>query len=238
MPWGVIDARCNCAGVCARWRPVVLSLHRFFIAIARAVVNHDGEAGTSMDPMVWSVGSVPKWRKVAHAVRDRASLPGPAGIWDGEWVVFAATPITCRDIELWPYSVSLLVKWVAFLGTLHWPEGRVDRGVWGGSLVEILILYELWAGERLDLEKAVPRCRRAGRSISVSAVPGGPGMDTWPSCSFIGALFRTLSPLPGGIHGFLPCGVGANHFRLRHNGWEKCGHGLTSRLRESALEVF
>ena len=37
---------------CSRWRPVALSLHRFFIAIARAVVNHDGEAGTSMDPMV------------------------------------------------------------------------------------------------------------------------------------------------------------------------------------------
>ena len=70
-------------GRSARWRPVVLSLHRFFIAIARAVVNHDGEAGTSMNPMVWSVGSVPKWRKVAHAVRDRASLPGLAGICGG-----------------------------------------------------------------------------------------------------------------------------------------------------------
>ena len=32
--------------------------------------------------------------------------------------------------------------------------------------------------------------------------------------------------------------VGANHCRLRHIGWEKCGHGLTSRLRESASEAF
>ena len=58
-------------------------MHRFFVAIARAVVNHDGEAGTSMDPMVWSVGSVPKRRKVVHAVRDRAFLHGPTGIWVG-----------------------------------------------------------------------------------------------------------------------------------------------------------
>ena len=34
------------------------------------------------------------------------------------------------------------------------------------------------------------------------------------------------------------CDVGANHRRLRHTGWEKCGHGLTSRPRESASEGF
>ena len=57
VPWWIIGARRK---VCARWRPVVLGLHRFFIAIARAVVNHDGGAGTSVDPMVWSVGSAHK----------------------------------------------------------------------------------------------------------------------------------------------------------------------------------
>ena len=30
VPWWVIDARRNYSGVCARWRPLVLSLHRFF----------------------------------------------------------------------------------------------------------------------------------------------------------------------------------------------------------------
>ena len=79
MPWWIIDVRRNYSGVCARWRPVVLGLHRFFIAIARVVVNHDGGAGTSVDPLVWSVGSAP----VVHAVRDRAFQQGPAGIWDG-----------------------------------------------------------------------------------------------------------------------------------------------------------
>ena len=36
----VIDARRNFAGVCGRWYQVILVLHRFFIAIFRAVVNH------------------------------------------------------------------------------------------------------------------------------------------------------------------------------------------------------
>ena len=38
----VIDARRNLSGVSGRWYPVLLDLHRFFIAISGAVVNHDG----------------------------------------------------------------------------------------------------------------------------------------------------------------------------------------------------
>ena len=48
----VIDARRNFSGVCGRWYPVILDLHRFFIAISRAVVNHDGRDGTAPDPLV------------------------------------------------------------------------------------------------------------------------------------------------------------------------------------------
>ena len=84
-------------------------------------------------------------------------------------------------------SVGLLVKWVAFLGTLHWSVGGLDLGVGGVSHVEILILYELWAGERLDFEKALPRYRRAGRPISVSAVPFGPGVPAGHWSSFLSA---------------------------------------------------
>ena len=54
----VSDARRNLSGVCSRWYPVILDLHRFFIAISRAVVNHDGFVGTAPDPMVWSAGSL------------------------------------------------------------------------------------------------------------------------------------------------------------------------------------
>ena len=114
----------------------------------------------------------------------------------------------------------------------------MDLGVGGISYVELLILYELWAGERLSLEKAHPRYLRPGRPISVSAVPFGPGIDIWRSCRFIGALVRSLCLLPGGLRRFVPCSIGANHCRLRHVGWEKCGHGLTFRPRESASELF
>ena len=108
----------------------------------------------------------------------------------------------------------------------------------GVSYVELLILYEVWAGERLELEKAVPWYRRPGRSISVSAVPFGLGNDIWRSCRFIGSLFRGLRDLPLGLRRLVPCDIGANHCRLRHIGWERRGHGLTSRPRESASEDF
>ena len=88
------------------------------------------------------------------------------------------------------------------------------------------------------MEKATLRYLRPGRSISVSAVPFGPGIDIWRSCRFIGALMRSLCLLPGGLGRFVTCSIGANHCRLRHIGWEKCGHVLTSRPRESATLHF
>ena len=66
----VIDARRNLSGVCGRWYPIVLDLHRFFITISRAVVNHDGREDTAPDPLVWSAGARPKRRRLVHAVRD------------------------------------------------------------------------------------------------------------------------------------------------------------------------
>ena len=146
--------------------------------------------------------------------------------------------ITVEDVRVWPYSVSLLVKMSAFLGTLHWPAGAVDLGVGCVSFVEMLILYELWAGERLCLEGAVPKYRRVGRPISVWAVPFGPDIDIWRSCRFFGAIFRALRMLPGGLGRFLLGGIGANHGRLRHIGWDKCCHGLTSRPRETSSVWF
>ena len=64
-------------------------------------------------------------------MRHRDFLPGPADLWVGTWVGVVTTPITCRDIEVWPYSVGLLVKWVAFLGTLHWSKVEFNLGVGG-----------------------------------------------------------------------------------------------------------
>ena len=87
-------------------------------------------------------------------------------------------------------------------------------------------------------KKAHPRYLRPGRPISVSAVPSGAGIDIWRSCRFIVALIRSLCLLPGGLRRFVPCSIGANHCRLRHIGWEKCGHGLSSRPQETTSEPF
>ena len=134
VPVHVIDARRNLVGVCNRWYPVVRHLHRFFIAIARVVVNLDDGRGTAPDPLVWCAGSLPKRPKITHAVRDFAFLPGPVGIWDGNWVSFGVSSITAEDVRVWPYSVSLLFKVSAFLGTLDWPAGAVEFVCWRSFL--------------------------------------------------------------------------------------------------------
>ena len=78
-----------------------------------------------------------------------------------------ASAVCAYDIAHWPNTPGLLVKWVAFLGSLHWLAGGMDLGVGGISFVESPILYELWAGERSSLKKAHPRHLRPGRPVSV-----------------------------------------------------------------------
>ena len=51
-------------------------------------------------------------------------------------------------------------------------------------------------------------------------------------------MLRALGGLPGGLGRFLPCRLGANHCRLRSIGWERCGHGLTSRPLEATSTGF
>ena len=67
-----------------------------------------------------------------------------------------------KTLLIGPNTPSLLVKWVTFFGTLHCPAGGFDLGVGGVSHVELLILYERWACERLSFEKAHPRYLRPG----------------------------------------------------------------------------
>ena len=74
------------------------------------MVNHDGQDGTAPDPLVWSAGALHKRRRLVHAVRDRAFLPGPPGIWCSEWFQIPAAVICAEDIALWPYTPGLLVN--------------------------------------------------------------------------------------------------------------------------------
>ena len=90
-----------------------------------------------------------------------------------------------------------------------------------------------------QFEKAVSRCMRVDRPISVSAVPFGPGSDIRRSCKLLGALLLALCAFRLVALGrFIPCGIGADNCRLRHIGWEKSFHGLTSRPRETSNICF
>ena len=177
----VLDARREFSRACRIWYPIIRDLHRFFIAIARVIVN---------------------------------------------------------DLVLWPFSPGALVKLAAFLSSLSWPCEVTDLGPGGVSYLELLILCERWAGERLRIEDAISKFRRLGRQISVSAAPLCPDIDIWKLCRYFGRMMRALCHLPGGLGRFIPGRIGTNHSRLRHIGWEKCCHGLTCRPLETSGEGF
>ena len=230
----LIDARRRLLQARGYWYPVITDLHRFMIAIARVSVNHDGRGGTAPHPLVWDQGSRPKVRKLGIRVNvDLASLPGPPGFLNCEWVQVHAGHITGAGIAAWPYSVGILVRFTSFLSHLHWPTGSVDMGHFGVSFLELLILFEQWAGHRLLSEKVTRPHVRAGRPVSVSSVPVSEGIEIRHGCQFISSLVRALGKLPGGLARFLPCQVGSHLSRLRHLGWNQCSHGLTSRPIES-----
>ena len=120
-----------------------------------------------------------------QAVRNHALLPGPGFIWESRWVGVLATVISAEDVCCWPYSIAVRVKWVAFLGTLHWPADEADLGVGECPASKCAFCMNFWAGERLVLEQVLPSYWRPGRPISVSVVPCGSGTDNWRSCRFI-----------------------------------------------------
>ena len=101
-----------------RWYPVVLVLHRFFIAVSRAAVNCDDSSGLGPRPLVWSALSLPKRRRIVDVVRNVALLAGPLHLWDSGWVRVPPVAISAEDVCLRPYSVGILVKLVTFLGSL------------------------------------------------------------------------------------------------------------------------
>ena len=204
------------------------------------MVNEDGrgEGSVAPDPMVWSAGGRPKRRRPVEAVRDYATLPGPQRLWTGSWIRWPTIVISRDDLERWPFSSSALVKLAAFLSSLSWPGEVSDLGPGSISYVELLILCERWAGERLRVEDSLTKFRKPGRPISVSAAPLCPDTDIWKLCMFWGNMLRALAKLPGGLGRFIPGRIGANHGRLRHVGWEKCCHLLTCRPLESSGEGF
>ena len=147
--------------------------------ILLSVVNHECVAGHALDPLVWSAGGAPKRRRVVHAVRDRAFLPGPAGIWDGEWGVVAVSRITCNDVELWPNSVSRKVGGFSVYSSLASLVSR-PRKVF---LNELLVLFGNSSGSAAALLNGELPLRYCSGKFACR-------LPTWglPSCGHVQGL--------------------------------------------------
>ena len=155
----VITARRNLLRVRRLWYPIMLDLHRFMVAVSRIEVNYDGFGGTAPDALLWDQCGIVKARApsfrliVDHA--DCAFLPGPLDFLDSTWVALDPLPITPDDVAAWPYSVDILLVFSSFLASLHWPQGGSDLGKFGISYLELLLMFEVFTGVRLQTEKTV-----------------------------------------------------------------------------------
>ena len=103
----VIDVRRRLLSACSSWYHVVLDLHRFFIAVARAAVNEDGCAGVALHPTVWSSGGPVKRRKVRVSAWEYVWVPGPVGLWRHGSFSWPRIEVCYVDVGFWPYSVGL-----------------------------------------------------------------------------------------------------------------------------------
>ena len=162
----IITARRNLLRVRRSWYTIMLDLHRFMVAISRIEVNHDGSGGTAPDATVWDKGGILKARAPpSRLIVDRASLPGPPGFLDNTWVSLDPLPFTADDVAAWPYSVDILLLFSSFLASLHWPQGSSDLGKFGISYFELLLMFEVFTGVRLQTEKTVRPHLRSRRSL-------------------------------------------------------------------------
>ena len=113
---------------------------------------------------------------------------------NNSWIQVDAGCIAGDDIAAWPYIVSILVRFTSFLNTLHWPTGSVDFGHFGISFLELLILFEQWAGHRLLGEKVSRPHARANRPILIPSVPVSKGIEIRHGCQFILVAWFVLLP--------------------------------------------
>ena len=92
--------------------------------------------------------------------------------WAGSWFKWPDIALSGDDVGRWPFSTVVLVKLAAFLSSLSWPSEVTDLGPGGVSYVELLILYERCAGERLRIEERKLMMLVKTLQIDVGAVGG------------------------------------------------------------------
>ena len=225
----VITARRNLLRVRRLWYPIMLDLHRFMVAVSRIEVNYDGFGGTAPDALVWDQGGIVKARAPSfRLIVDHATLPGPPDFLSSIWCTLDSLPITQDDVASWPNSVDILLVFSSFLASLHWPQDTSDFGKFGISYFELLLMFEVYAGHRLQTVFSVRSHLRSRRPLAFSGFSVGIGQEIRHGCQFLHSLFRALGHLPGGLARFIPCQPSAHYARLYHLGWGRYGHGLFS----------
>ena len=83
--------------------------------------------------------------------------------------------------------------------------------------MELLFLFEQWAGHRLLSEKVTRPHVRANRPILLPSVPVSEGIEIPHGCQFISSLVRALVQLRGGLGRFLPW---LSHVQVKASGLE------------------
>ena len=235
----VITARCNLLRVRRLWYPIMLDLHRFMVAVSRIEVNYDGFGGTAPDALVWDQGGIVKTRAPSfRLIIDHAALPGPPDFLKAPGVLWILFLLPRMMLPSWPYSVDILLVFSSFLASLHWPQDTSDLGKFGISYFELLLMFEVYTGRRLQTEKTVRSHLRSHRPLTFSGFSVGIGQGIRHGCQFLHSLFRALGRLSGGLARFIPCQPSAHYARLSHLGWGRYGHGLSSRPRESCDHQF
>ena len=124
----------TCLGLAGVGIPIILELHRFFVAISRAVVNHDDCAGTAPDPLVWSAGVLLKRRRILDAVRNYDMLLGPAFLF-GPLIGLVSFPLSLL-LRMLMLGLTLLVSLFSGLLSLVLCVGRLLELtlVWVGKI--------------------------------------------------------------------------------------------------------
>ena len=97
---------------------------------------------------------------------DHATLPGPPKFLSSTWCTLDPLSITQDDVAAWPCSVDILLVFSSFLASLHWPQGASDSGKFGISYFELLVMFEVFSGYRL--QKTVRSHFRSRRPLAFS----------------------------------------------------------------------
>ena len=111
------------------------------------------------------------------------------GFRDGPWVQVDCGGITTADVA----------EFSTFVGALHWPAGAGDVVHYGVSYLEVLILFEQWAGHRLFSEKVTGPNGPAHHPIFPSSVPVSGGIEIRLECWFISSQVRAPGKLPASL---------------------------------------